>query len=237
MKNVLLALAFFAGLEVTFLLQQWISLSLSILFGLMTAGVLLIRREESADFHFTQGILPILSAAGLTTFALFLPTSPLLHLYFLAAGLIFYFLLQYGGKQAYPNWNWAITAATLFVDTAAVLGWHFHMAQSLVAALFLVWLIAFALAWQALRRVPKAEGEALLLALSIALVLAEIAWILQFTPLHFFIQAGVVVTAYYATFQLLTRSFEATLTRRVMVEFGVVAGSALTILLLFAQWL
>lgn len=234
---VLLALVFFTGLELTFLLQQWIIISLVVLFGLVTAGVLFIRREESEDFHFTQGILPVLSAIGLTAFALFLPASALLHLYFLGASLLFYFLLQFGGKQAYPTWNWGITAATLFVDVAAVLGWHFHVARSLLVTLFLVWLIIFLLAWQALRRVPRAEAEALLLSLCLAFVLTEIAWALQFTPLHFFIQAGIVVTTYYLIFEILSRSFAAALTQRDVVEYAVVGSVALGLLLTAAQWL
>lgn len=235
--HVLLAMVLFVGLELTFLLQQWLVISLLILFGLVLVGVLLIRREESQNFHFTQGILPVLAAIGLTTFALFLPASPLLHLYFLAASLIFYFILQFGGKQAYPTWNWGITAATLFVDVTAVLGWHFHIGQSLFLTLFFVWLIIFLLAWQALRRLPGADGEILPLALCLAFALAEIAWVVQFTPLHFFIQAGLVTIIYYLIFQILVRSFTAALTRRDVVEYAVVGSMALGLLLATAQWL
>lgn len=234
---VLLALLFFAGLEITFALQQFILPALTIMFGLMTVGVVLIRQEESADFHFTQAILPILAAVGLTTFALFLPASPLLHLYFAMAGLMLYFLLRFAARQAYPTWNWGLSAGTLFVDVAAVLGWHFHVALSLVAALFLVWLIIFLLAWQAMRRIPGGEGQALLLALATSFSLTELTWVLQFTPLHFFVQAGVVLIAYYMVFQVMSQSFTRALTRRDVLEYTVVAGVALTILLASAQWI
>lgn len=237
MKNLLLALILFAGLEVTFIFPSAVVLSLIVVFSLMTTGILFLRREESQDFHFTQGILPVLAAAGLTTFALFLPGSSLLHLYFLGASLLFYFLLEFGGKWAYPTWNWGITAAVLFVDVATVLGWHFHVAQSLIITLFLVWLITFLLAWQALHRVPGARREALLIACALAFALAQIAWALQYTPLHFFIQTGIIMTAYYVMFQMLSRSFENALTRRDVIEYAVVVSIALTLLLTYAQWI
>ncbi|MEK7556574.1 MAG: hypothetical protein AAB538_01210, partial [Patescibacteria group bacterium] len=107
---VLVVMLFFAGLEATFALQRFVAISLLTLFGLVTAGVLVLRKEESEDFHFTQAFLPILAAIGLTAFALFLPASPLLHLYFLAASIIFYFLLQFAARLAYPTWNWGVSA-------------------------------------------------------------------------------------------------------------------------------
>lgn len=234
--RVLVALLFFVGLEVTFALQRWVVVSLLTLFALMTAGVVFIRREESDDFHFTQAFLPIFAALGLTAFALFLPASPLLHLYFLAASITFYFLLQFAARKAYPTWNWGISAVVLFVDLAAILGWHFHLAQSLLLALGLAWLTAFLLAWQALIRIPGARQESLLLALCLGFVVTEVVWVLQFTPLHFFIQAGVALSVYYLVFQALARSFEKSLTRREVLEYAILGGTALSILLFSVQW-
>lgn len=234
---VAVALFFFAGLEATFAIQRAVPISLLTLFGLMTVGVVVVRKEESEDFHFTQTFLPILAAVGLTAFALFLPAGPLLHLYFLVASIVFYFLLQFAARKAYPTWNWGISAVVLFVDLAAVLGWHFHMARSLILTLFLTWLITLVLAWQALHRVPRARGEAFLLALCIGFVVTEVVWVLQFTPLHFFIQTGVGLTMYYVLFQGLTRSFERPLAARDMVEYTLIAAVAFIILLLDAQWI
>lgn len=234
--HVLLSLFFFMGLELTFALQRFVILFLLVLFGLIAVGVLFVRKEENQDFHPTQAILPVLAAMGLTAFALFLPVTPLLHLYFLAATLALYFLLRFGARQAYPTWNWGLSSLTFFVTMAAVLGWHFHLAQSLLATLLLTWATAFFIGWQATRRIPGAQPEALLLALSLAFVLTEIVWVLQFTPLHFLVQAGVGLIAYYIMFQLLARSFEVRLTRAVMVEYTLMGVLALGILLLTARW-
>lgn len=234
---VLVAALFFFGLELIFAVQRGVLVSSGVLLALMTIGVIFIRREESVDFHFTQAILPILAAVGLTAFALFLPSSPLLHLYFLAASLTFYFLLRFGARLAYPTWNWGFSALVLYVDVAAVLGWHFHLAQSLVLTLLLAWVIVFLLAWQALRRIPEGRSEALLLAAAVSFVIAELIWALQFTPLHFLIQAGLVLTFYYIVFQVLTASFAGTLKQRDVVEYILVSGSALLILLATAQWI
>ncbi len=235
--HVLVALLFFFGLELIFAFQRGVILSLAALLGLMTIGVVFTALEESADFHFTQAILPILAAVGLTAFALFLPSSALLHLYFLAAALTFYFLLQFGARLAYPTWNWGLSAVVLYVDMAAILGWHFHLAESLFAMLCLAWLTVFLLAWQALRRIPHGEGEALLLALAVSFAAAEFIWALQFTPLHFLIQAGVVLVFYYILFQVLTTSFERALKRRDVLEYAIVGTVALLVLLTTAQWL
>lgn len=233
---VLIALLFFAGLELIFAFQRGVLVSLLILFGLMAAGAAFIRREESEDFHFTQTILPVLAAVGLTAFALFLPSSSLLHLYFLAASLTFYFLLQFGARLAYPTWNWGLSAIVLYVDVAAILGWHFHLGRSIFVTLLLTWLTIFLLAWQALRRIPGGESEALLTALSISFAAGELTWVLQFMPLHFLVQAGIVLVFYYICFHILTKSFAASLTRRDMVESSLVAGAAVGILLLFTRW-
>lgn len=232
-----MALLFFFGLELIFALQRGVVLSLAALLGLMTIGVVFTAIEESDDFHFTQAILPILAAVGLTAFALFLPSSALLHLYFLAASLTFYFLLQFGARLAYPTWNWGLSALVLYVDTAAILGWHFHLAKSLFVMLLLAWLTIFLLAWQALRRIPNGEGEALLLSLAVSLAIAELIWTLQFTPLHFLIQAGVVLVFYYILFHILTTSFARALRRRDVLEYTTVGVAALIILLTSARWL
>lgn len=232
---VLLSALFFAGLEVTFALQRAIFISLLTLFVLMTLGVFLLRREESEDFHFTQAILPILAALGLTAFALFLPASPLLHLYFLAASITLYFLLQFAARKAYPTWNWAVSAIVLFVDLATVLGWHFHLAQSLVLTLILSWLITFLLSWQALRRIPGGRTESFLLALCVGFAVAEIIWVIQFVPAHFFIQAGIALTVYYVLFTSLSRSFERTVARRDVIEYTLIGAGALSILLFSTQ--
>lgn len=236
LRKVLLSLLFFAGLEVAFAFQRYVIVFLVILFGLITIGVLMVRREESEDFHPTQAILPVLAAVGLTALALFLPVTPLLHLYFAIASLLLYCLLMFGARQAYPTWNWGLSALTLFVDVAAILGWHFHLARSLLATLILVWLTSWLLSWQAVRRIPGAAAEALLLALSMSFVLTELAWVLQFTPLHFLVQAGVVLVAYYLLFQVLSRSFERRLTRGDVIEYTVVGVLAFVILLVTAQW-
>lgn len=225
------------GLEVAFAFQRWVIIFLLVLFGLITLGVWLLRREESEDFHPTQAILPVLAAVGLTTFALFLPVSPLLHLYFLVASLLLYFLLMFGAKQAYPTWNWGLSALVLFVDVAAVLGWHFHLARSLLLTLALTWAISWLISWQAVRRIPEGKREGLLLALAIAFGLAEVAWVLQFTPLHFLVQAGVVLVAYYILFHVLSRSFERRLTRADVIEYTLVGFTACMILLVTARWI
>lgn len=234
--QVLLSLLFFAGLEVAFAFQQYVVIFLVVLFGLITVGVLFVRRDESEDFHPTQVILPVLAACGVAAFALFLPVSPVLHLYFAGAGLLLYLLLKFGAKQAYPNWNWGLSLLTLFVDVAAVLGWHFHLARSLLVTLLLTWLITWLLAWQAVRRIPGGKTEALVLALAVAFGLTEIAWVLQFTPLHFLVQAGVVLIAYYLMFQALARSFERRLTRADVIEYTLVGTLACAILLTTARW-
>lgn len=235
--HVLLALLFFAGLEIAFAFQRWVLVFLFVLFVLITLGVLLVRREESDDFHFTQAILPIGAALGLTALALFLPVSPLLHLYFLLVGMLFYFLLMFGARHAYPTWNWGLTALALFVDVGAILGWHFHLARSLLVTLGLVWVVSWLLSWQAVRRIPGGRAEALLLAPAIAFLLTELAWVLQFTPLHFLIQAGVILIAYYSLFQVIARSFERRLTRGDVIEYTLVGSAAFVILLAFARWI
>ncbi len=233
----LLALFFFGGLEFAFALRRLVFLIIAIILAITVVGIILVRSEEQDGFHPTQAILPALAAMSVALFALFLPINGLLHAYFLGAAVMFFFILKHGAKQAYPTWNWVISLVVLFLAVAATLGWRFTLYAPPVFVLGILFLVISTLSVQSLVRYAKSTAEAWLLALTIGLVLMEVIWALQFLPLHYMVQAGVIVAAYYVLFQLTSTSMERMVRKKDIWEYVLVGGGAIGVLLFTANWL
>lgn len=234
---VLLAALFFIGLELIVAFHQWLLAVTAILLVVLVYGIFLVRYEEAGRFRAVQTLLPMLAAIGLTGLAFFLPRTNILHGYFLVASVLFYGLLRHGARQAYPSWNWMISTLVLFVNLAVVLGIRWHLYVPIVATLVAVFSVTFLLSYQALFRVADSGRYALLLSFGLSLVITQIAWVLQWLPLWFLIQAGMLVTFYYVFFYCLALSLQAQLTRQRMIEYGSLGGVGLLILLFSARWL
>lgn len=232
----LLSLFFFAGLELAYGLRRLVLLLVSIMLTITVFGIILIRTEERGWFHPTQVILPTLAAFGITAFSLFLPTNFLLHLYFTVSAIVFFYLLKHGAKQAYPTWNWLISLVVLFVTVAAVLGWRFHLYIPIIFILPVIFLIVTLMSVQILLRYTNRSYDAWLLSLTIGFVVAEMVWVLQFLPLHFIVQTGLVTAVYYVIVQLTAASYEQPLSRQELIEHIGIGTAAALILLLTARW-
>ncbi len=232
----LLSLLFFAGLEITFAQQRWLVPLLGIFFVLLAIGIMLVRIEERGRFGFMQAILPCLAVIGLTSFGLFLPSTPYLHLYFMVASLILFWLLRYGAKKAYPTWNWTLSIIVFFVDTASILGLRFHLYIPVIVVLAVIFIVSFLISLQAIRRVSPFFSDAMLIAIAMSLALTQLAWTLQFLPVHYVVQAGVLVAFYYVFFHLISVSYERRLTRQDIIEYCTVAALSLALILLNARW-
>lgn len=233
---LLLSLFFFAGLEVAFALQRLVYVVLLILIAVVVAGVFVIRYEELGVFSVYQAILPSLAAFGLAAFALFLPVVWWLHVYLAAAAICTYYVLKHGAKQAYPTWNTAVSLVTLFVVLASALGTRFHFYVPPVALLLTIFLATAAVAVQFFLRYVHRKAESWLLATAVALVAAQIAWALQFLPLHYLVQSGIVLTVYYIATQLTATAYERDLKRREVIEHFALGALATITLLLTARW-
>ncbi|MEX1997557.1 MAG: hypothetical protein WEA04_02675 [Candidatus Andersenbacteria bacterium] len=232
---VLLALLFFAGLQLAFWLHQWIVPLFAGLFVLMVIGILLVRIEEQGRFRIMQAILPILAVIGLTGFGLFLPPQ-LLQLYFISASLLLFWLLKHGAKMAYPTWNWTLSTIVFFLDTAALLGVRFHLYVPIIIILGGLLIISFLISLQALRRITPTVSEAILIALTIGIGLTQLAWTLQFLPLHYVVQAGILVAFYYVFFHLISVSYERPVRFKDIAEYALIGAAALGIILINARW-
>ncbi len=232
----LLALFFFAGMEVSLAVPRWIILIISIILAITAVGIILIRTEEGSRFHPTQTILPALAASSVAAFALFLPTGLFLHIYFTASAILFFYLLKHGAKQAYPTWNWVISMAVLFVTLAAIIGWRFNLYLPIILILGLVFASIVLMSLQSIVRYSSSLPESWLIALSTGFILTELVWVMQFLPLHFMVQAGIVVTVYYVVFQLTTTSYERQLSKKDFYEYLAVGVGTLVALLSTARW-
>lgn len=232
----LLAIFFLLGLEIIFAWHSFIPLLILAVLLILFIGIVLVRAEEGGRFHPTQVILPTLAAVGLTGFALFLPTTQYLHLYFLGCALVFFYVLKYGAKQAYPTWNWVISLAVLFVCLASLLGWRFHLYIPVLFVIASVFMIFFFISLQSFQRLVPTTSEALLLSLSAAFVLTELTWVLQFLPLYYLVQTGVLTAIYYVMFHLITATYEGGVKKRDIVEYMVIGGVALLMILATARW-
>lgn len=233
----LLSLFFLAGLEIIFGLHRFLPVLIGAVLFILFMGIILVRAEEGGRFHPTQTILPALAAFGLTGFALFLPTVGFLHFYFIASAFIFFYVLKYGAKQAYPTWNWVISLGVLFVTVATILGWRFHLYIPVLFVIGMVFVTFFLISLQSLQRLSPSTSEALLLALSTAFVLTEVTWVLQFLPLYYLIQTGVLTAVYYVLFHLVFLSFEGGIKRRDVVEYMIIGAAALLMILASARWI
>lgn len=232
----LLSFFFFAGLEVIFTFHRFIPFLVAAILLLLIIGIILIRAEEGGRFHPTQVILPTMAALGLIGLALFLPADFTVHIYSLLAACLFFLVLKYGAKQAYPTWNWIISHIVLFACLTTLLGWRFDLYIPLLVVIGFSFLIFFLISLQSLQRLTPSTSEAILLSLSTAFVLTEATWTLQFLPLSFLVQAGFLVALYYVLFHLATISYERPITRQDVVEYMAVGGSALFIILITARW-
>jgi hypothetical protein len=233
---VLLAITFAVGLEMIFALQRWVILVAVLVVVAVIVGVVIVITEEKRKFVPTQTILPILATVGLSGFAFFLPTTPILHLYIMTAAVILFFLLKHGARQAYPIWNWGISLVVYFLNVAFVLGLRFYLYIPVVFLLFIVAVISFLMSLQALRRIATGINEVVLPSLAMGLVLTEITWTLQFLPSHHLIQGGILTTFYYVFFHLVSLSYAKKLTRRDIIEYVAIGTVALGVIIISARW-
>ena len=234
----LLSLFFFAGLELLLVFHAWLFVWIGALLVILFMGIALIKVEEGSGFHISQVILPSLAAGGFSAFGLFLPSTIWLHVYFAVCALIFFYILKHGAKQAWPTWNWVISLFVLFASVAALLGWRYYVYAPIVIVIGALALIVVLIAFQSLRRYTATSQEAWLLSLSMAFVIGEITWVLQFLPLHYIVETGIVSAVYYIMFRLIISTIEdGVLEAREIVEHAVVGVSALAMLLITAQWI
>lgn len=233
---VLLSALLVVGLELIFILQQWVTLVTVVTITVVILGVVLVRLEERGRFGLIHAVLPILATAGSAGYAFLLPTTSVLHLYILAAGLIFFFLLKHGAREAYPIWNWTLSLVVYFLNIAFILGLRSHLYIPVLLVLVLVLAVTVLMGLQALRRVVRVTSEIVLPALTMAFVLTEVVWVLQFLPSHYLVQTGVVTILYYVIFSLISLSYTRALVRRDIVEYVVVGGVASLIILISTRW-
>lgn len=232
----LLSVFFFAGLEVAFAVQQLVYISLLVLMVIVIGGIFVIRYEELGRFSLYQAILPSLAVLGLAAFALFLPASWWLHAYMVGAAACTYFVLKHGAKQAYPTWNTIASLITLFVVLATVLGARFHFYIPVWTLLVIVLLATCLTAVQFFLRYTNSAAESWLLAASLGVSITQITWAFQFLPLHFLVQAGVLISIYYIAVHLAAITLERVLARRDIIEYFVFGSIAIIALVLTARW-
>lgn len=233
---VLLSLFLFIGLELLLVLYQWLFLLFCIFLAILIVGIILIRSEEGEYFHPTQTILPALAALGFGALAIYLPITLYLHAYFVTCAILFFFILKYGAKKAYPTWNMVISPAILFAVIVPAIGWRFTLYTPVWIMLACIFPIITLLGFQSLLRYTKTIGEAGIIALSLGFALTQVTWILQFLPLHFIVQAGFIVALYHTVTQLVILTIERNLNRRNIIEYSLVGLGAIAILAITAQW-
>jgi hypothetical protein len=233
---LLLALLFGVGLELIFALQRWVIAVAVVVASVVTIGVILVRIEEQGRFRPVHSILPILAAVGFSGFALLLPTTPILHFYVLSAGILLFWLLKHGVRSAYPLWNWSLSLIIYFLNIAFILGLRFHLYMPIVGLLLLAAALSWLMSFQALERIVPAATDRLLSVMALTFVLSEAAWVLQFLPSHYLLQAGIMTTLYYVIFNLVSISYMRRIARRDIVEYIGIGMIACLLILISAQW-
>lgn len=232
----LLSLFLFIGLELLFVVHRWLFLLLFILLAILIIGIILIRHEEGEQFHITQTILPTLAAFGFVAFAVYLPITAFIHVYFLLCAIAFFFILKHGAKQAWPTWNAIISIAVLCTVIAPIIGWRFTLYTPVWIIILLIFPAIALMAFQSLLRYTDNTAQAGLVALVLAFVLSQLTWLLQFTPLHFVVQSGCIIAVYYGAMHVITATYEGVLHKRATIEYVAVSVAAILLLLLTARW-
>lgn len=232
----LLSLFLFIGLELLFVIHRWLFVLFFIFLAILVVGVFLIRSEEGSKFHPTQTILPTLAAFGFAGLAVYLPLTMFLHGYFILCAVLFFFILKYGAKQAWPTWNMVISLAVLFAIIVPAIGWRFTFYTPVWAMLAIVYVITSLMAFQFILRYTRTNADAGIVALAIGFVLTEITWLLQFLPLHFIVQAGFIVATYHTITQLIVLALEKNLHRKTILEYSLAGGVAILLLIATARW-
>lgn len=233
---ILLSTLFVVGLELIYTWQRWVIAIAVIVVAVVALGVILLSFEEKRAFRFIHCILPILATTGLVGFGFLLPTTPVLHLYIVTAGFILFFLLRHGAREAYPLWNWTLSLVIFFLNVAFILGLRFHLYTPILLVLVLILGVSALMSLQALRRVASAAAELVLPTLTMAFVLAEVTWVLQFLPSHYLVQAGVLTILYYVIFNLISLSYTRKLLRRDIIEYIGIGVVAFLLILVSARW-
>lgn len=232
----ILSLFFFIGLEFWLWIHQWPVILFIIIVTLLIIGIIFIRSEEGDVFHLTQIILPTLAVFGFVAFAIFLPQNIFLHLYFLSTAILFYLILKYGAKQAWPTWNYAISLIVLFTCVSVIIGWRFYLYSPPWIMIALIFPTVSLIAYQLLFRYVEKFQEAMLLSLTIGFILSEIAWILQFLPLQFIVQTGIIVCLYYVIMQIIVAMYEHRLSKRLLLELIISGTIGIVLLGSTARW-
>jgi len=232
----LLALFFGGGLELMFAFQRLVLFVMGFFLVLVFVGVVIIRTEESEVFHPTQIILPVMTALSTSLFALFLPVNAFIHVYIALATGVFFYLLKYGARQAYPTWRLIITLTVVFTTLASILGWQYLLFGSLTLAVFLAGLAIFLLSCQLVFHSSQSPQETILVSATVTLGLMQLLWILQFLPLQYLAQSAIVTVVYYTIIQLVLGSYDYPVGRREILEHLGVGGVLLGVLLSVSQW-
>lgn len=235
-RYALLALLFAVGLELIFLLQRWVYVVSGAVVAVVAAGVVLLRLEEGGRFRLQHVVLPLLATAGMGGFAFLLPTTPTLHVYIGAAGVFFFLLLKYGARPAYPLWNWLMSLIVYLLTVSFVLGLRFHLDVPVVPVLMAVAGVTMLTAFQAMARVTSRPLDSLVPVLGITLALTEVAWVMQFLPVHYLVQASVIGALYYVMFSLMSVSYLAGVSRRDIIEYAGIGAVAIVMILMSARW-
>ena len=113
---------------------------------------------------------------------------------------------------------------------------RFHLDLPVIALLLLAALLTWLMSLQALARIAPALVRVMLPSLAITLALTEVTWVLQFLPIYYLVQAGVVTALYYVMFSLISISYMRKVVRRDIVEYVAIGMGACLLILISAQW-
>ncbi|HLD26123.1 MAG TPA: hypothetical protein VJC05_03725 [Candidatus Andersenbacteria bacterium] len=232
----LLSLLFVVGLELIFALQRWLFIIVIGTLAVVALGIVLIKLEDGPLFRWVHTLLPIVAIIGLSGFAFLLPTTSILHVYIIAAGVLLFLLLQHGARQAYPLWNWALSLVVYFLNVAFALGLNFHLYLPTLATLVMVAVMTALISYQALTRVVPLARQSVVPILGMTLAIAEVVWAMQFWPVHYLVEACVLTALYYVIFNLLGLSYMKRLTRKDVLEYAGIGVATALLILVTAQW-
>lgn len=132
-------------------------------------------------------------------------------------------------------WDVFILASGFLIFTL-IWSLNFFFTPNLPVVLILTFILGLALFWDAFYAAGRAGTESLVLAMLCSLILTEVAWALQFLPVHYLTSAAVMFAVFYGIFMTSVLKWQGILSRKKVYFQSSIVVFILLVSLLSSAW-
>lgn len=231
-----LAVVLLVGLEGLTIVRQFYWPIFGVLLLCLSSSVLVALWEDLRRRGPHVAILPLTYLASVLLFHLFVSQVVQQQVFIAAAVLGFLLLIARATEWAYPTWTWLFTSLTFFLFTSGAYGLTFHLRFPVWATGLGIALMTGLLTYHVVGRAFPTPRRRLFWSTLLALLVLELLAVLSLFPLSYLPVGGALFVAFYLFLHLLQRSVYDRLSRPVVVEYLVLASTAVALILLTSEW-